>query len=507
MLPRVAGVLIPLFSLRTHDDLGRGEILDLAPMIDFAREMGLGLIQLLPLDEGAIDETSPYSAMSVFAVDPVYLSLRGLKGIGRKSLDKARRTAAVGRASVRSLKFPMLERAWRASADRYQPSAEFRSFVDTNHDWLDDYALFRALKDRFDWTPWEQWPGELRDRDASALDVARRELAEPIARYSWFQFIAHRQWSSIRSYAHDHRVLLGGDMAFSPSRDSAEVWANRAVFDLDRTVGAPPDTFNDRGQRWGLPLPRFDLMRADGFKLWRSRVRRAATMFDMVRIDHVVGLYRTFWFGDDPDAPGQFVPEDEPAQLAQGEEVMRALLDSAESCELIAEDLGSVPPWVRASLTRMNVAGYKVMQWEREAWGTPHERFVKPSEYPELSLATTGTHDTETLTTCWLAQSDNERSKLAEALGIGDCLDLHQPLSLSALDAIIRSLCASPASLVVLPIQDLFGWSDQINFPGTVSDSNWSYRLPFAIEDRREIPEIRARIDRLRELATQCGRA
>lgn len=512
MLPRVAGVLIPLFSLRTPDDLGRGEILDLAPMVDFAREMGLGLIQLLPLDEGAPEETSPYSAMSVFAVDPALLSLRAVDGIMRGSVTRARRKLANqhpsgGRAAVRAAKLPILERAWGKSRDRFSHSKEFESYIEQHHEWLADYALFRALKDRFDWAPWEDWPAELRNREALALDTARREFTEPIARYCWFQFLAERQWSAMHSYAAEHHVMIGGDMAFSPALDSAEVWANQALFDLGRTIGAPPDAFNPRGQRWGLPLPRWERMREDDFRLWRARVRRAAAMFDLLRIDHVVGLYRTFSFGEDPDADGSFVPGDESAQQAQGEEILGALQDAAGRCTLFAEDLGSVPPRVRASLSRLGIAGYKVMQWERTAWETPQERFLKPVEYPELSLATTGTHDTEPLTIWWLAQPQSERVKLLEALGIADRVDPQSPLDDAALDAIIGSLYASPARLVVLPIQDLFGWSDQINHPGLVSEANWSYRLPFELEDRAKLPKIKSRIEKLRAIAKESARA
>jgi 4-alpha-glucanotransferase len=512
MLPRVAGVLMPLFSLRTADDLGRGEILGLAPMIDFAREMELGLIQLLPLDEGAPEETSPYSAMSVFAVDPALLSLRGVEGVVRSSVTRVRRKLVTehpsgGRVAVRAAKLPILERAWRKSRDRLARREEFQSYIEQHREWLADYALFRALKDRFEWASWVDWPAELRNREALALESARRELAEPIDRYCWFQFLAERQWSTMGSYAAERHVMIGGDLAFSPALDSAEVWANQALFDLGRTIGAPPDAFNPRGQRWGLPLPRWARMRQDDFRLWRARVRRAAAMFDLLRIDHVVGLYRTFSFDEQPDADGSFVPEDEPAQQAQGEEILAALKDAAGRCELVAEDLGSVPPRVRASLCRLGIAGYKVMQWERTGWETAQERFLKPAEYPELSLATTGTHDTESLTTWWLAQPQPERVKLLEALGISDRVDPRHALGDAALDAIIGSLYASPARLVVLPIQDLFGWSDQINHPGLVSEANWSYRLPFELEERAKLPDIKSRIEKLRAIARENARA
>ncbi len=159
-----------------------------------------------------------------------------------------------------------------------------------------------------------------------------------------------------------------------------------------------------------------------------------------------------------------------------------------------------MPPWVRASLTAMGIPGYKVMMWEREGWSSPDERFLSPAEYPELSLATTGTHDTETLTMYWRSRSPEERAKLVRALGVAE-VNVHAPLDTRALDKIIRALYASPARLVVLPVQDLFGWDDQINRPGTIDDINWSYRLPFAIEDRERIPGLRERIAALRALA------
>ena len=510
---RSAGVLIPLFSLRTRDDLGRGEILDLPAMVDFARDAGLSIIQLLPLDEGAPDETSPYSAMSVLAIDPVYISARELGGIGRVSIARAQAAVGGGRVVARAVSRPvrlaLLERAYRASRVRggSEFGDEFTLFADRNRDWLEDYALFRALKDRFNWSAWDTWPEDIARRDPAALDAARSELAGEIAMYSWWQFIADRQWSAARAYAHRKGVRLGGDMAFSPARDSAEVWANQAMFDLERTVGAPPDAFNYRGQRWGLPLPRWSAMGQDGFRLWRTRARRAGAMFDLVRIDHVVGIYRTYSFGSDLDADGSFSPSEEHDQVAQGEEIMRAIREAMAECEIIAEDLGSVPQWVRDSLTRLGVPGYKVMQWEREEWGDRDERFRSPSTYPELSLATTGTHDTETLAAWWREQQLAEREKLCAALGIAGRVNPRRDrLDDDSLDAIIETLYTSPARYVILPIQDLFRWSARINRPGTVSETNWTYRLPLTIAKLADNPAIKARLARLRAIAQRTGR-
>jgi 4-alpha-glucanotransferase len=508
MLPRSAGILIPLFSIRTRDNLGRGEILDLAPMIDFALSMGHRVIQLLPLDETGPDDLSPYSAMSVMAIDPTFISMSGLPNVGRVVLGRAReavgRRRFVERPIIRREKFPLLERAYRARRGPDE-AAQLDAFIEANSYWIHDYALFRALKDRFNWTSWETWPAEIAKRDPAALTLARRDLADAIEMYGYWQFLAHRQWSEMRAYASSHGAFIGGDLAFSPCHDSAEVWANQEEFDLSRTVGAPPDGFNPKGQRWGLPLPNWNAMRAQGFKLLRNRSRHASTLYDLLRIDHVVGLYRTFNFGSDLAEPGVFTPANENDELLQGEEVIRAIMEEAGATELIAEDLGTVPPWVRASLTRLGVAGYKVMQWERD-WGHGDEPFIKPTAYPELSLATTGTHDTEPLTVWWRAQPIEVREKLVRELGLEGKVAPRRMLEKFARDAILAALYAAPSKLVIIPIQDLFGWSAQINRPGTISAWNWTYRIPLTLERMRRSRAIQADVARLREIAISSAR-
>jgi 4-alpha-glucanotransferase len=511
MLTRSAGILIPLFSIRTRIALGRGEILDLAPMIDFALSMGHRVIQLLPLDETGPDDLSPYSAMSVMAIDPMYISLSGLPGVGRVVHGRAREAVGkarfVPRATIRREKFALLERAYRATRARggRDEGAALDAFIEANSYWIHDYALFRALKERFNWTSWETWPAPIAQRDPAALALAGRELADAIEMYGYWQFIAHRQWSEMRTYAASHGTFIGGDLAFSPCRDSAEVWANRDEFDLSRTVGAPPDGFNPKGQRWGLPLPNWNQMRAQGFKLLRARARHASSLYDLLRIDHVVGLYRTFNFGSDLDAPGSFTPANEDEQRRQGEEVVGTIKDAAGATELIAEDLGTVPPWVRESLTRLGVPGYKVMQWERD-WSRTDAPFLSPATYPELSLATTGTHDTEPLTAWWHTQPVAEREKLVRGLGLETQVNPRRMLDEAARDAILAALYAAPSRLVVIPIQDLFGWSARINRPGTTNDSNWTYRLPLTLERMRRSRAMQWQVGKLREIAVNSGR-
>jgi 4-alpha-glucanotransferase len=509
MLTRSAGILIPLFSIRTRDNLGRGEILDLAPMIDFALSTGHRVIQLLPLDETGPNDLSPYSAMSVMAIDPMYISVRGLPGVGR--VVQARARAAVGKARFvpreisRREKFVLLERAYRASRARQERDPQLDNFIEANSYWVQDYALFRALKDRFNWSSWETWPAEIAKRDRDALVAARRELADAIEMYEYWQYLAHRQWSDMRAYAKAHGALIGGDLAFSPRGDSAEVWANQGEFDLSRTVGAPPDAFNPKGQRWGLPLPNWKQMRAEGFKVLRARARHASTLYDVLRIDHVVGLYRTFNFSADPSLPGSFTPVNEDDERHQGEEVIGMIKQVVGATELIAEDLGTVPPWVRESLTRLGVPGYKVMQWERD-WGHGDEPFLSPATYPELSLATTGTHDTEPLTAWWHAQPVGEREKFVRSLKLEGQVNPRRMLEESARFAILALLYTAPSRLVIIPIQDLFGWSARINRPGTISAWNWTYRIPLTLERMRRSRAIQSDVAKLREIAIRSGR-
>lgn len=523
MFPRSAGILIPLFSLRTERDLGRGEIMQMSAMIDFALAMGHRVIQLLPIDETAPAEASPYSALSVFAIDPLYISASELAGARRLALRRARKSSKASsktspdgpvfsarympRAAYIAAKRELLDRAFETFSSRARriEREAFHDFVHRNSYWIDDYALFRALKDRFEFRRWEEWPRDLAQREPGTIAAACREFAPEVKRYLYFQFVAHSQWEAMRQYASRRGAFIGGDLAFSPSRDSAEVWAHQEMFDLSRTVGTPPDEFNPQGQRWGLPMPNWEAMRAEGFELWRSRVRHARSLYDLLRVDHVVGMYRTFSFGPEPDDRGTFFPASEEEQRAQGEAVVRAAIEEAPDSLIIAEDLGTVPPWVRQSLGALGVSGYKVMMWERE-WDKPGEPFISPQDYPELSLATTGTHDTDTLVVWWRKCPLEDRAKLVRALNLQGRVNSEAPLKGAALEAVIEALYGSRSILAILPVQDLFGWESRINRPGTISETNWTYRLPLSIERMSESRAIRSRQRALLEITTHTRR-
>jgi 4-alpha-glucanotransferase len=447
----------------------------------------------------------------VFAIDPIYIGLDGLAGVDpRQAADVRGALAHVppgDRLTIRAARLELLEAAFRHFTAHGDERAAVRNFAARHREWLDDYALFRALKDRFDFAAWEQWPGELRRREPAALERAKAGVAASIGKYVYWQFLAHRQWAELRVHARARSVKLGGDLAFSPARDSAEVWANQEMFDLERTVGAPPDDFNPKGQHWGLPAPRWDRIRADGFALLRRRVRHARELYDLIRVDHVVGLYRTYSFGPVAQAAGRFFPAAEPEQRAQGEAVLDAILGEAGPAIVIAEDLGVIPPFVRASLSALEVPGYKVMRWEKIGEGTSAEAFISPADYPELSLATTGTHDTDTLAEWWNEAPAGERARMLALLALPAASTRRAEADFDEVrDAMLAALYAAPSRLVMIPIQDLFGWRQRINLPGTVGPANWSWRLPLAIEDMSHDAALAARMAQLRGMATRAGR-
>ena len=481
-------------------------------MVDLTAAMGHRAIQLLPIDETPPDEASPYSALTLFAVDPIYIGPHALAGVAPEDLERARRrlrdVPLSDRATIRSVRLELLEAAFKHFTAHGTEHAAVEEFAARNRDWLDDYALFRALKQRFNFASWEQWPElSLRRREADSLAQARRALEGPILKYIYWQFLAARQWDEVRNYARTRGVMLGGDLAFLPGRDSAEVWANQEFFDLERSAGAPPDAFNPTGQRWGLPAPRWERMRAEGFPILRRRVSHARKRFDLLRIDHVVGLYRTFEFGAAPEAGGSFVPAIEAEQCAQGEELMRLVLGEAGTMAVVAEDLGLIPPFVHASLDALGVPGYRLMRWQKTGEGTPQEGFLAPSAYPELSLATTATHDTTTLAVWWDELPMKEREQMLSMLGIesGQGGVAAMPFD-SVHEPMLAALYSAGSRLVVVPLQDLFGWRDRINLPGTVGPSNWSWRMPVEVEEVLTSPAFQERLRRLRDLARRTAR-
>jgi len=290
------------------------------------------------------------------------------------------------------------------------------------------------------------------------------------------------------------------------------VWARQHEFRLDASLGVPPDAFSETGQDWKLPVYKWDVIADGGFAWLRQRGRRNAELFGGYRVDHLVGFYRTFSrpLGDSA-GPGQFTPADEPSQTALGEQVLRVFLESG--ADIVAEDLGVVPDFVRASLARLAIPGCKVFRWER-LWHLPGQPFVDPLTYPPLSVATSGTHDTEPMVSWWETAPADERAAVLDiplvaarvgAEGRRAALDSHT-LTAAVRDAFIELLIASNSQLVILPIGDVFGWADRINTPATVNDRNWTWRMPWPNERLAFEPDAIVAVKRLCEWCARYAR-
>jgi 4-alpha-glucanotransferase len=519
---RAAGLLLPLFSMPSTRSWGIGEFPDIVALAPWMREAGLRVLQVLPLNEMAPGQSSPYSAISAMALDPIFIAVpevqdfhelggeEGLDTAARGLLDHARASLRVDAWTVRTLK----DRALRASFRRFvrhewthdtERAAELRAFIASQAWWLDDYALYRSAHHLAGAKPWHEWPPAIRDRDPSALSHLRRESAQEVLYRQYLQWIAHTQWLAAREEAAPIRI--SGDFPFGVATESADVWANQALFSFDATVGAPPDAFSEEGQNWQLPVYRWDVMRELGYEWFRFRARRAADLFDLFRVDHVVGLFRTWVFPRDERVP-HFVPPGEAAQLAQGEAALRTVI--AAGATVIAEDLGTIPAFVRAAMRRLDVPGYRVLRWERR-WNVPGQPYVEPSTYPALSVATSGTHDTETLAAWWEALDKDERISALEIARPRDAESGTAPHADDAFvpgvrDALLEALYASGSDLLVLPMQDVFGWTDRINVPATVDDANWTWKLPWPVDRMDAEPVAAERKGALGRWAERHGR-
>jgi 4-alpha-glucanotransferase len=498
---RRGGILVPLFSLASTRSWGIGEIGDLAPMTRWLAGAGQRLLQLLPINEMPPGESSPYSALSAMAIDPQFISIGAVEdfdAVGgeaamdsgeREQLEAVRLAPRIDYPVVRALKSAALRRAFTHFRDREWASgtrraAAFRAYIEEQSWWLDDYALFRALHARFDERAWSDWPVPLRTHDLQALTEARAELADDILFRQYLQWLAGDQWGSARDAAGE--VQLFGDLPFMVSGDSADVWGRQDEFRLDASVGVPPDAFSETGQDWGLPVYRWDVLAERDFDWLRNRARRNADLYDGYRVDHLVGFYRTFFRPHDGAAP-QFTPPGEPAQTQLGERVLAVLREPG--AEIIAEDLGTVPDFVRESLARLHVPGYKVFRWERR-WNEPDQPFRDPCDYQPVAVATSGTHDTEPMVIWWEGAPRDEKEAVLAIPSVRTHLadeDVTRAVDSRELphavhEALLEALYASGADILILPIQDVFGLRDRINEPATVTDENWTWRLPWPVD-------------------------
>jgi 4-alpha-glucanotransferase len=457
-------------------------------------------------------------------MDPVYLHLEGLPELegstpeallgpdGARRLERLRQGDRVDHHGARELKFRALHTAFA----RFAGDDTHRAFTREHAPWLEDYALFRALKDAHGGAPWWQWPGALRDREAAALAHAREAHADAVAFYRYVQWRAHEQWAAARGALRALGVELLGDLPFMVGRDSADVWSQREFFRDGASVGVPPDPFAQDGQDWGLPPYRWDALRQDGYSWLRRRARHAGLLYDRFRIDHLVGFFRTYQRPVDRlrDArgkllPGTFDPPTEALQKAHGLGVLAAMQDAAResNATLVAEDLGTIPDFVRPLLRDLKLPGYKVLMWEKD-WKDPTQPYLDPRAWPRCSVGCFGTHDTAPVSVWWNEAPRAERESLLRLPGLEGFAHLAAEAYGPAVQtALLDTLFGAGSELVLLLIQEVLGVDDRVNTPSTVGPHNWSWRLPFASLDAlREDPTTEASRARVREALARHGR-
>jgi len=517
---RHAGVQLPLFSARSTSSWGIGELPDLEPLADWLAAAGFDRLLLLPIGTMGAGETSPYSAASTMAIDPFYIAIDRVEDFvraggldawpahAREHVEAARRSRRIAYDAVRGAKHAALDLAFaRFLAEEWghltTRAADLAAFIARERWWLDDYALFQALEGMWPGVSWRDWPAPVRDRDAQTLDEGRRHLWREILKQQYWQWIADAQWQGCHRAARARGVSLIGDLPFVASQQSAEVWARPHEFLLDVSLGVPPDAFSATGQDWGLPTYNWQAIAATDYAWIRQRARRMAALYDGVRIDHLVGFFRTY--GRPRGGAPFFNPAHERQQIAQGEAILRIFLETRSA--LVGEDLGVVPDFVRAVMAHLDVPGCKVLRWER-AWDLPGQPFIETAEYPPVSAALTGTHDTEPLALWWEVIDAEEREALTAlpALRARGIRDPTLPWNDALRDAMLEIAYTAGSRDLFLPLQDVFGWRDRINTPGTVRPENWSWTLPWPVDRLNSVTEALERAEFCRTLSGATGR-
>ena len=475
---RASGVLLHPTSLpgpHGSGDLG----LEARAFARWLRGAGQRWWQMLPV--GPLGHgNSPYSAHSAFAGNPLLVSLGRLVEDGLlRPRDLADAPGfpegRVDHAAVRAFRGRYLWKAFAAFGNRARDGGGFDAFCASNSAWLDDFALYMAIKRSSGGKAWTEWEPGLRLRDSAALDRARQALRAEVEEQRFEQFLFDVEWRSLKEECRELGIGLIGDLPIFIAHDSADVWAHRELFHLDPqgnptvVAGVPPDFFSKTGQRWGNPLYDWEAAERTGFAWWLQRFSQTFARFDAVRLDHFIGFTR-YW-----EVPaGEPTAENGRWRPAPGAKLFEAL----GPARLIAEDLGEVTPEVTALRDRFGLPGMKVLQF---AFGAdPQAATFLPYNYERNSVAYTGTHDNDT-TAAWFhecgspqrspEQCEKERQNALAYLGVEDGgAEIHWH--------VIRAVWSSVANLAIAPVQDLLGLGSEarMNLPGTV-EGNWEWRL------------------------------
>jgi 4-alpha-glucanotransferase len=491
MRPRAAGVLLHPTSL--PGPYGIGDLGDeLIAFLDWAASAGMRLWQVLPLNPPGFGN-SPYGCHSSFAGNPLLISPQRLLQHGllpSHAVDEmpAFPAGEVAWDRVRDWKTRLLRTAWQHFEAHGALRDELQQFTRDNREWLEDWALYAALKERNNDAAWWQWDGALVQRNAKALAAARRELAADIAYHQFVQWAFARQWASVRDAAHARGIRIMGDVPIYVAGDSADVWQHPELFQLDANgeptvvAGVPPDYFSASGQRWGNPLYRWDVLRERGYDWWITRIGTNLRYADLIRLDHFRG-FAAYWEipAHEPTAiHGRWMP-------GPGRALFDAIRDALGDLPLVAEDLGFITPEVHELRQAIGVPGMKILQFGFATVDSPH----LPHRYEPHTVVYTGTHDNDTARGWYEHAPAAERELALSYLG-PECDDIAWSL--------IRAAYTSVAETAIVPVQDILslGSEARMNRPGD-AQHNWSWRVEAGALTRTHA-------DRLRRLGVITGR-
>ena len=467
---RNSGILMHITSLPSP--YGVGSMGKCAyEFVDFLCDAGQTYWQVLPLNPTGYGD-SPYQSFSSFAGNSYLIDLDMLIEAGllrQEEVDAVCWNREECRVDYGCL-YENRNRVLQLAYDRFAPDEDFARFVEQNADWMEDYAVFMTLKEKFRGLPWLEWPEALRRRDPDTMAQYRETSASSLRFHYFLQYLFFRQWTALRAYANDRGIKIIGDVPIYVPLDSVEVWSNPGLFQLDENgrptavAGCPPDSFSAEGQLWGNPLYDWDKMKETGFTWWVRRLSAAARMYDVVRLDHFRG-FESYWSvpaGDSNAAGGGWKP-------GPGMDYIRAIQAALPNLDFIAEDLGYVTPEVRQLQEESGYPGMKVLQF---AFDSREAADYRPHTYPVNSVCYTGTHDNLT-TVQWLEEAAPEDIVLARNyLGLNE--------EEGYLWGMIRGAMGSVSRLCIIQMQDYLGLGGfaRMNFPGTLSGANWTWRAP-----------------------------
>jgi 4-alpha-glucanotransferase len=484
------GIGLPLSALHSQKSCGIGEFYDLCPLITWCSSLKIDIIQLLPLNDSGADP-SPYNALSSLALSPIYLSLHKLPSLSPELEQKIMELAVLNSAervsfqTVLTRKMHLLSLYFEENKESLLCNPSFISFKRENS-WLEPYALFKVLQKQFEQAPLSSWPDEVKYITQDALQTLYKEHEKEAHFYEVLQYLCFTQLSFIKKQANAQGVFLKGDLPILISPNSVDVWTKPELFNLDLSVGAPPDLYAPEGQDWGFPSFHREAMKKHDFAWWKTRLQYASHFYDLYRIDHVVGLFRLWCIPRGEIAQkGFFVPKDENLWGPHGKELLEFFL---ENCPMlpIAEDLGVIPNQVRPLLADLGIAGTKVMRWERN-WTTDLQ-FIDPQLYPPFSLTCVSTHDSPTLEQWWKefpeevavyikqknwpynAKISQEQRRVILKESLTSASIFHINLFSEYLALIPELVWENP---------DM----ERVNIPGIILPTNWTYKCRKSIEE------------------------